>query len=205
MSIYKKIKYKLKSLLTKKIIIPSYEFKRAEIDIYRKFYDLKVLVETGTFMGDTVDYFRDKFEHVYSVELSIELAEKSIKRFQSNSNVQIIHGDSGFVLKGLIEQINQPILFWLDGHYSSEFFVGEEFIRTAKGKTNTPIIDELEIILKHRLKHVILIDDARLFVGEHDYPTINKLKEMIQEFNKNYTLSTKNDIIYILPSGESIK
>ena len=97
------------------------------------FYDLKVLIETGTFTGYAVVYFRDKFEQVYSVELSIELAEKSMKRFQSNLNVQIIHGDSGFLLKGLVEQINQPILFWLDGHNSSEFFVGEEFIRTAKG------------------------------------------------------------------------
>ena len=66
-------------------------------------------------------------------------------------------------------------------------------------------MDELKTILVHRLKHVVLIDDARLFASEHDYPTIIKLKEMIQEFNKNYTLSTKNDIIYILPSGESIK
>ena len=31
------MEHKLKSLLTKKVIVPSYEFKRAEIDTYRKF------------------------------------------------------------------------------------------------------------------------------------------------------------------------
>ena len=69
--------------------------------------------------------------------------------------------------------------------------MGEEFFRTAQVKLNTPIMDELKTILVHRLKHVVLIDDARLLVSEHDYPTITKLKEMIQELDKNYTLSKK--------------
>ena len=63
------------------------------------FYDLKVLIETGTFMNYLVDDFRDKFEQQ-------ELSEKSKKRLQSDWNVQMIHGDKGFILKGLIEQIN---------------------------------------------------------------------------------------------------
>lgn len=41
------------------------------------FYDLKVLIETGTFMNYLVDDFRDKFEQQ-------ELAEKSKERFQSD-------------------------------------------------------------------------------------------------------------------------
>ena len=44
------------------------------------------------------------------------------------------------------------------------------------GKLNTPVMDELKTILGQRLEHVILIDDARLFVSEYDYPTITKLK-----------------------------
>lgn len=205
MKIYQKVKFKLLSLLKKKIIIPTYEFKRGEINKYRQEYNLNVLVETGTFLGDTVDYFKDKFDHVYSVELSEDLAGRAKNRFKNDLNVHIIQGDSGVVLDDLVNQINQPILFWLDGHYSSEFFVGEDFIKTAKGKINTPILDELRIILKNTLIHIILIDDARLFIGKYDYPTFSELQDLIKSLNKNYLLSTKNDIIYIQPNREFVK
>ena len=205
MKIYRNLKYKLSSFFRKKVIIPGYEYKRSEIDKYREQHKLKVLVETGTFLGDTVDYFKDKFERVYSIELSEDLASRAQNRFKNDLTVQIIKGDSGVILKDLVKKINQPILFWLDGHYSSEFFVGEEFIKTAKGKINTPILDELRIILRNNLKHIILIDDARLFIGKYDYPTIAELQDLIKCLNPNYLLSTRNDIIYIQPHRESVK
>ena len=205
MKIFEKIKYKFLSLVRKREIIPSYEYKRTEIDKYREEYNLNILVETGTFFGDTVEHFKDKFDFVYSVELSAELALRARKRFKFDANVEIIEGDSGIVLEDLILQIKQPILFWLDGHYSSELFVGTEYIKTAKGKSDTPILTELNVILKSPIQHLILVDDARLFTGRNDYPTISELKKLIKNKNNKYQLSVKNDIIYILPNRESVK
>ena len=187
------------SLFEKRVEPPSYEYKRAQIDHYKKKYGINILVETGTFLGDTVEFFKTSFEKVISIELADKLAIDAKKRFENDSNVTIIHGDSGDIVKEIIADNKQVILFWLDGHYSSEFFMEDVFISTAKGKKNTPVQEELQVIFESPMSHVILIDDARLFVGENDYPTIREVKNLVKKYNENYTVSVNNDIIYILP------
>ncbi|MCZ7616643.1 MAG: hypothetical protein M5T52_24530 [Ignavibacteriaceae bacterium] len=85
--------------------------------------------------------------------------------------MEIINGDSGKLLKQLVAKISDPAIFWLDGHYSG--------FETAKGDIETPIKQELGAILNSELNHIILIDDARLFIGQNDYPTIEELKKYI--------------------------
>ncbi len=180
--------------------IPSYDEKRAVIDSYRLRFGCTILVETGTFLGDTVAHFKDKVDKVYSIELSQELAERAAKRFANDRHISILQGDSSEVLSGILPQLNSPTLFWLDGHYSSEFFIGEEYFVTAKGETNTPIEKELTILLSiPKQIFAILIDDARLFTGRNDYPTLKKIKKMVAQSTTQYTVFKKNDIIHILP------
>jgi hypothetical protein len=195
----KGIVFRVKSFFKKLQVIPDIDEKRLVIDEYRNLYGPKTLIETGTFLGDTVAYFLHKFERIVSIELSDELATKAVKRFENNSNVKIIQGNSNVVLPHILTDINEPVLFWLDGHYSSEFFVGSEFIKTAKGEYNTPINDELDIILKVSPKSIILIDDARLFTGENDYPTVNDIKAKIEALNISAKVFVKKDIIHIIP------
>ena len=64
----------------------------------------------------------------------------------------------------MINTSNGRILFWLDGHYSGEGTGGCDEV--------CPIIAELRLIAQSKRKdHCILIDDARLFIGEDGYPT----------------------------------
>ena len=87
-------------------------------------------------------------------------------------------------------KINERAIFWLDGHYSDGI--------TAKGDLNTPILKELEAILSHNIKdHIILIDDARCFVGKDDYPTIEQLKNFVYKRNNNLKFEIEYDIIRI--------
>ena len=173
--------------------------KRSVIEFYRKIFEPKVMVETGTFFGDTIEYFKSKFETLYSIELSEELAERAVKRFANDMQVKIVQGDSGIVLKSILSEINSPVLFWLDGHYSSEFYIKGEFVRTAKGATDTPVKKELDIILQSKVESIILIDDARLFNGINDYPTIREVKKKVKSYNANYSVFVKKDIIHIIP------
>ena len=148
--------------------------------ISEKYPNIKILIETGTFFGDTLEFFKSDFAKLYSIELSEALAKKARKRFQYDTNIEIIEGDSSVQLSNILSNINSPCLFWLDGHYSTEFWVGDEYIKTAKGDKNTPILKELKQIMLHEIKnHVILIDDARLFNGKGDYPSIKKLKNFV--------------------------
>ena len=132
------------------------------------------------------------FDRIYSIELNQELVEKAKLRFKNESHIELIHGDSGIELKKLIAKINQPALFWLDGHYSAGI--------TARGDKDTPILEELEHILNAPDRgHVILIDDARCFGADPAYPTIAKLSESIKHKRPNTSLVVAYDSIRITP------
>lgn len=157
-------------------------------------------METGTFLGDTIEFLKAKFNFLFSIELSEELATRAKIRFKDDKNIKILNGDSGAVLEKLVPELNEPTLFWLDGHYSSEFYLNGEYFVTAKADKNTPIEKELDIILSSPFKHIILIDGARLFIGENDYPTIQKLEEKVRASDKGYKVIVTTDIIQIIPN-----
>jgi hypothetical protein len=183
----------------KTTFVPDYEEKRNIILSYKRNYNASILVETGTFMGDTVQALLNEFKLLYSIELSSKLADRARKRFSKSAHVSIITGSSDVELIKVVEKLREPAIFWLDGHYSGEFMYEGEFVKTARGSLNTPVLRELEVILEAELPHIILIDDARLFTGNNEYPTVNKIKEMIQNSKLKRVLSNKRDIIRIVP------
>jgi hypothetical protein len=83
-----------------------------------KNHGIGILVETGTYLGEMVRKTVNHFESIFTIELDENLAHKAMKRFQRYSKVQILHGDSSIILESILEQIQEPAIFWLDGHYS---------------------------------------------------------------------------------------
>jgi hypothetical protein len=173
---------------------PPYQVKRAVIREYASRFGLRVLVETGTYLGDTVAANLEVFGRIYSIELSDELYENAVTRFRRCRHVKLLHGNSGEMLPDVIQEIRVPTLFWLDGHYSG--------YNTAKGPTETPIYEELRAIFGHPSRnHVILIDDARCFTGKDDYPTLPELRQIIRECDADASFDVEHDIIRIVLSG----
>lgn len=171
---------------------PPHLFKQRVLRDYSEKYHLQLLVETGTFYGDMIEAQKRHFKKVYSIELSTELHALAQKRFASDRNVVLIQGDSGEKIEGLLKELDRPTLFWLDGHYSCGV--------TAKGAELTPISKELaHIFAAPDLGHVILVDDARSFSGEDDYPTIEKLTEYVLAEKPLADVSVHDDIIRIVP------
>jgi len=157
---------------------------------YQKEFNLSVLIETGTYMGDTLMACKDAFSEIYSIELDSQLQKKAIERFREFPHIHILHGDSGVELSKLLPSISKPILFWLDGHYSTGV--------TAKGDLNTPVIAELISIFKSTIpRYVILIDDARLFTGRDDYPTVGAVERLVQTYRPGWKFEVGGDIIRI--------
>jgi hypothetical protein len=169
---------------------PPHIVKQMAIGELREKYQPTILVETGTYLGDMVEAQRTQFTKIYSIELSQKLFRRAKKRFRDQQHITILQGDSGVVLNKLITEIDQLALFWLDGHYSGGI--------TAKAEKECPVPEELETILKSSLPHVILIDDARLFNGTQDYPTIEEIKNIIEKSHSAYSLEIKDDIIRII-------
>lgn len=171
---------------------PPHIVKQSILKNYAKKYNLKILVETGTYYGDMVWAMKNSFARIYSIELSQELFKKAKNRYKSDKHIELIHGDSSKELVNVIKRISQPALFWLDGHYS-----GEE---TARGETESPVLRELnQIFDAPDLGHVIIIDDARCFGADSAYPTIEELKDYILSKRANVRIVVENDTIRIIP------
>lgn len=163
-------------------------------EVFEK-YPNEFFVETGTHTGAGVQKALDAgFVNVRSIELAKHHYMNAKNRFKKNNNVRIYQGDSSRILGKVIEDINTPITFWLDGHYSA----GD----TAQGNTNSPILMELDQIANHPIKtHTILIDDVRCFgTWDFDFVTLDEVVAKILEINPDYIISfedgyLENDIL----------
>lgn len=166
-----------------------YLLKQRVIKEYAHKFSLKTFIETGTYLGDMVKAVSDTFNRIISIEIDPWLAERAKKRFSIYPHISILQGDSRQLLPGLLASMGQPCLFWLDAHYSGGI--------TAKSEVETPIEQELRCILSHFAEHVILIDDARNFVGTNDYPTLQAVRDLVNELRPGWVVEVNDDIIRI--------
>jgi len=184
----------------------------------------KVFVETGTFKGGIpqrmlMDGTFDKWDKVYTIELNNEMCKIASKRYSLfekgenfntdtderdesfndrkeffNGKLVLLQGDSSERIKDILEEVNEPIAFWLDAHAGSK----EGY---SRGEVDCPLIQELELIKNHKIKnHFIAVDDADM-LGEVqykdneivcDYSEIkreNVLKILEQEFENKYEVN----------------
>lgn len=169
-------------------IPPPNELKQRVVKAYGTAFAIRTLIETGTYLGTMVAATKDHFAQIISIELGQQLYQQAKAVFAPYRHITLVHGDSGEVLPDILRPITERCLFWLDGHYSGGI--------TAKGKESTPILKELDHILNHPVRdHVILIDDARLFVGQDDYPPLEALKQYLLGRRPGWTFLVADDII----------
>lgn len=157
---------------------------------YASKFGLRVFIETGTYMGEMIDAVLNKFSRIISVEFDKALAERAKNKYASYAHITILQGDSGKILPEIIAKIDEPCLFWLDAHYSGGV--------TAQAESETPIIKEIKAILEHPCSdHVILIDDAREFTTNKNYPALDELRQIIRQSRKEWQMIVDTDIIRI--------
>lgn len=158
-------------------------------------YPNRYFVETGSYAGEGLELaLKAGFQEIHSIELSEHFYHECQKKFEACPTVHLWQGDSGLMLDQVIEGIQEPITFWLDGHWSNG--------NTAKGSTFTPILKELEAIQRHPIKtHTILIDDIRCFgTYDFDFIELQQIIQKIMEINPNYIITYQdgfqsNDIL----------
>lgn len=173
---------------------PPHRIKQQALRSYARRHGLEILVETGTFKGDMVAAMLGDFRRIYSIELAPHFHAAAAQRFRRHPHVEILAGDSGRVLAELVPKLDAPTLFWLDGHYSA----GD----TARGDEDTPVMAELgHILARPDLPCVILIDDARCFVGESEqhYPTLDEVREFVAARRPELGFEVATDSIRLAP------
>jgi len=160
--------------------------------------DIKIIVETGTYLGAMIWNVKDHFSKIYTIELAPELAQNAREKFEIFKHVQVIEGDSGLKLAEVVKELYGDSIFWLDGHYSGGI--------TARGDMDAPISNELTTIIDDihlGRNHIILIDDARLFTEPTKYTGYIKYEDLIKWVKKslpNYGVKIEEDVIIISKS-----
>lgn len=157
---------------------------------YQSKYNLPVFVETGTAGGSTLELVvqAGQFDEYHSIELDDAFYRQACDNFENRA--YIWHGESDVVLRNILPQIDRPCLFWLDAHWVG----GEDDVMGSHGET--PVMAELDAIFDTVHKHVILIDDARLFGVEGNYPTLQDLEAYA--LANGFGMEVEHDIIRLV-------
>jgi hypothetical protein len=161
-------------------------------------YPVQHFIETGTFKGDTSSWASRFFHTVSTIENSDTLFRQAKEKYSHISNIHFYFGDTRTKLKEIISEMNSAGIFWLDAHWSGEKTYGE--------RDECPLLDELEIINSSRSDHIVLIDDARLFLsppplphGFDNWPDITAVLDALQNNRNKKYIVIADDVILAVP------
>lgn len=163
----------------------------------KKYAAGNVFVETGTYIGETVDMvLKTKlFKTIHTIELNESLYNDAVAKYKNDKSVKVWHGDSIDSLKEIVPTLAEPATFWLDAHASGDLVGGKS--------GGSPVLDELDIIASSPIKtHTIIIDDCRLF-GSAEWSFVKKEDaiERIMKINPDYKIHyldghIRNDVLW---------
>lgn len=163
----------------------------------RKYGNGDVFIETGTYIGETVDMVlkTNLFKTIHTIELNEQLWQDATEKYKNEESVILWQGDSIDRLKSIVESLKGPATFWLDAHASGNLVGGKS--------GGSPVLDELDIIASSPIKeHTIIIDDCRLF-GSAEWSGVRKEDaiERIMKINPKYYIHyldghVRNDVLW---------
>lgn len=176
---------------TGKVVTPPQVVKRAILFSLARDRGIQVLVETGTYLGDTLACGLAAFREVHSIEVEPLIHARAVRIFGDRPGANLHLGDSGELLPEILSQLNEPAVFWLDGHFSGHI--------TGRGNEDTPVEKELQAVLQSPFNHVAVIDDAREFGANPSYPTLAHMEAIKKQLRPDYAFFVVADLIVVAP------
>jgi len=163
----------------------------------KRIFSIDLFIETGTFQGGTTSWAAKHFKEVYTVENSKELHAQTSAKFSHLSNIKFLLGNSPAQLKQIFNATHRPAILWLDAHWCGGLTYGAH--------DECPLLDEIREVIASNQDHIILIDDARLFLkppstyhADDQWPGLNEIIPLLLE-KKGYYTFTCEDIIAAVP------
>ncbi len=156
-------------------------------------FGVKTVVETGTYRADSTVKIAEIVDNTVSIEIVQEHFDGSKDRFKEygyqiieedqnrvclvkdSSKVTLYHGNSPDIIREIITDLDEPILFYLDAHWLEYW----------------PLKDEIRAI-KPRPNSLIVIHDCRVPGKDFGYDTWNGVP------NEYDTI--KDDLAYVNPN-----
>ena len=128
------------------------------------------------------------YKKIFTIEIQTYLFDMVktnliFKKHIDSGLLKTYNGSSINILETILEQVDEPSTFWLDGHLHINSYGVEH---------DSPIIEELKIIKNHKIKnHTILIDDMRVIRDSswgRGYLEQEVIK-LLTEINPNYKIT----------------
>jgi hypothetical protein len=158
----------------------------------------RVLIEAGTYVGNTAMRCSRVFERVITIELDPDLFRQASRYLSSRRNVECLEGDALTLLPQVLERedVNNALVF-LDGHFSGP--------GTAHGEVAEPACLEIEVLAKHRNKiAAFIVDDFRCFGRDEGWPRRFELLRAVENFfgkEFEYTIHLDQVLVWRNPSA----
>ncbi len=121
-------------------------FRREVFEEVVRLCEIGAVVETGTFRGNTSEYFASLSLPVFTVEVSPRYFTFAQHRLRRCPNVEVFHGDSRSVLNLLAARPglpDRPTFFYLDAHWYDDL----------------PLREEVALVFDRWERAVIMVDD----------------------------------------------
>lgn len=130
-------------------------------------FSIKTFIETGSGHGETVQKALKIFPEVHTIELADGLYQEVNGKFGQQANCH--YGRSADILESILPGMNgEPILYWLDAHYSGG--------PTAGANEQCALIEEIEVLNRRSGNDdFIIIDDAHVFFSPAVYGQVDWL------------------------------
>jgi len=175
----------------------------AEVRYLIERYDVRTIVETGTFRGDTTaalaEMVRGRGAFVHSIERDVERwADASVRL--DDGPIGLHCGRSETVLPRILADADGPVLFYLDAHWP-----------------DSPVLAELAAIAEHAPDPILVIHDvANPDHGDYAFDTYGEfsltwptLREAVEACYTHGCRHWHNDaasgkrvgVLYVVPDG----
>lgn len=144
------------------------------LDSYGRRHGLRTLVETGLYLGAGSGMRCSAFQRYIAVDCQPENV-----RLAKEAGFDARLGDSAALLPGILRELDEPALFWLDAHGIRED--PEEW-------PDFPTLRELELLADDPWPHVVLVDDLWMFVPDppllRGAPSLRQLWAYVDGFGR---------------------
>jgi FkbM family methyltransferase len=165
----------------------------------RRQIPLEIFVETGTFEAGTTLAAAPLFRRVWTMELSAELHERARQKLAHLSHVEALCGSSPKMLRAFAPQWSAAsVLYWLDAHWCGGV--------TGGATQECPLLGELDALGGLNEESVVLIDDARYFLGPppapHNaahWPRLLDVIAALRQLSTRHDLWAINDVLIYAP------
>ena len=170
------------------------------LEALRRQLPLRLFFETGTFEAGTTTAVAPHFDRVWTVELSPVLCDHARQKLATFKHVEVIHGSSPEILRARAPALgSSSVLYWLDAHWCGG--------PTSGAANECPLLDELAAIGTLNDSSVILIDDARYFIGpappphkaDH-WPGLLQIETALRRISSQHGLWVINDVMIFAPN-----